>query len=106
MNWKEFLTFSKWKIIIFLIIPGVFHISIYGMNITTNFKYIFVPMIFYIPGLIMNLGPMNPNSSHPIDTYYNGSYIHPMETILLGIISITGAYFVACLIFLIIKKKQ
>jgi len=108
MNLKDFFKPSKWKIIIFLIIPGVFHTCAFGMTAGINYlcTYNLYPMILYVPFVLLNLFPRIEAAAYPQEAYYNGALISPIETIITLITSIIIAYLIACLIIFLIKKMK
>jgi len=115
MDWKELFKPTLGKLLLFLLIPGIFIGYTYGMALpegTKGMHYDFYPMVLYIPITVYSLLPMDPQLQYPITinnepaVYYNGSMIHPIITILTALFSIVIAYSLSCLIFHIYPKHK
>ena len=115
MDWKVFFKPTIGKLLLFLLIPGIFVGYTYGMALpegTEGIHYDFYPMIQYIPVVIFSLLPMDSSSQYPITlngepaVYYNGSMINPVITILTALFSIVIAYSLSSLIFHIYHKHK
>lgn len=112
MDWKEFFKPTKWKIIVFLILPGLYVSYRFGMGISEpwGYTYNFYPMLlllFILVVLLFESGNVM-KGAYPIDM--NGDPAVPLATAsnigIQIIINIIVVYLLSCIIVYLISKYR